>query len=367
MKFVIDDKIPFIKGVLEPFAEVVYLPGGKISAADVSDADALVVRTRTCCNEALLKGSSVRFVATATIGFDHIDTKYCEDNGVFWTNAAGCNAQSVAQYVASALCLLRKRGVLDFEGKTIGVVGVGNVGRRVRLVAEALGMKVLLNDPPRELAEGLGEFVSLDEICEKADVITFHTPLSLSGEFKTFHLADASFYDRLKKCPVIINAARGEVLDSLATLAAIKDGKVSAAVIDCWENEPDVNKDLLMSVAIATPHVAGYSADGKANATSMSVRALSRFFGLGIDDFKVTNVPLPENVRLDLGRMDDKVAEAVLASYDIGLDDASLRADAGQFERLRGDYPLRREFDSFVVSEKNRELERLGFNVAENC
>lgn len=364
MKIVIDDKIPFIEGVLEPFAEVIYLPGSEISAADVVDADALVVRTRTCCDEALLKGSSVRLVATATIGFDHIDTKYCEANGVNWTNAAGCNAQSVAQYIASALCLLRKRGVFDFEGKTIGVVGVGNVGERVRMVADALGMNVLLNDPPRELTEGPHGFVSLDEICEKADVITFHTPLILSGNFRTFHLADRVFYKKLKKCQVVINAARGEVLDSVATLSALAEGRIAAAVIDCWENEPKINEKLLERAAIATPHVAGYSADGKANATSLAVRALSRFFGLGIDNFKVGDIPMPKNTTLDLTLMEDKVAESVLATYDIGRDDANLRKNVKQFEHLRGDYPLRREFDSFVLSEKNRVLERLGFSVS---
>ena len=366
MKVIIDSAIPFIKGVLEPFAEVVYCAGDSFTPELVADADALIIRTRTRCDRALLAGSKVKFIATATIGFDHIDTEYCHEAGIAWTNCPGCNAGSVEQYIHSVLLLLKREKGLKLEEATLGIVGVGHVGSRVKRMAESLGMKVLLNDPPRA-DKGEKGFVDLAKIAEACDVITFHTPLIKEGIYRTYHLVDKDFLFSLKRNPVIINSSRGEVVDTASLLIALSAGKVKDAVIDTWEYEPVISRELMEVAFLATPHIAGYSADGKANATSMSVRALSRFFGLGIDDFKVTNVPLPENVRLDLDRMDDKVAEAVLASYDIGLDDASLRADAGQFERLRGDYPLRREFDSFVVSEKNRELERLGFNVAENC
>jgi len=373
MKIVIDDKIPYIKGAFEPFAEVVYLPGSKTTPEIVKNADALITRTRTICNENLLRGSSVRFIATATIGFDHIDTVYCGKAGIAWTNAPGCNAESVNQYIASALFSYSMRKRQPLEGKTIGVAGVGNVGSKVARLCEILGMKVLLNDPPRERAEGPGNFTSLKKIQEEADIITFHVPLNHSGEDKTFHMVNEEFIFGLKKKPLLINACRGEVFDSEIVYDALESGSISGFIADCWENEPDIDLELLNISDYGTPHIAGYSKDGKANGTKMSVRAVSRFFNLGIDDWEPSGVELPENtvIKIDGNQRREYsiLAEAILSTYDIEADDDALRESPHLFEKLRGDYPVRREFGTYTIKPKNvesttlKKLEKLGFKI----
>ncbi|MEG1839165.1 MAG: NAD(P)-dependent oxidoreductase, partial [Bacteroidaceae bacterium] len=273
MKVVIDDKIPYIKEAIEKIADkVVYLPGTKFTPEVVKDADALIVRTRTHCNQQLLAGSSVKFIATATIGYDHIDTEYCRKAGIQWTNAPGCNSSSVAQYIHSTLLLLRNEKGITLEKACIGIVGVGNVGSKVKAVAESLGMRVLLNDPPRA-DESKDTFCDLATIAQECDIITFHTPLNREGKYKTFHLADEKFFNSLGKQAVIINTSRGEVVETFALLQALNENKIKEAVIDVWENEPDINLSLLNSVFLGTPHIAGYSADGKANATRMSLES----------------------------------------------------------------------------------------------
>lgn len=373
MKIIIDDKIPYIKGALEPFAEVIYLPGNKTTPEMVKDADAIITRTRTICNEKLLAGSTVKFIATATIGFDHIDTKYCEQSGIAWTNAPGCNSKSVEQYIASALMALAEKNNFSLTEKTIGIVGVGNVGSKVARLCEILGMRVLLNDPPRSRAEGGKRFVELDDILEKADIITLHVPLNPDGIDKTFHLADESFFAKAKKHPIIINSCRGEVTETQALKSALKSGLVSGAVIDCWENEPELDHELLALVDLGTPHIAGYSKDGKANGTSMSVRALSKFFNLGIDNWKCTGIELPESIEIFIdgtGKTTQQVlTEAIFATYDIRKDDKQLRSSVETFEKQRGDYPVRREFPIFdVICKINNiktidKLKKLGFKL----
>jgi erythronate-4-phosphate dehydrogenase len=363
MKFIIDDKIPYIKWALEPYGEVVYLPGPKTTPEIVKDADAIITRTRTICNEQLLAGSSVKLIATATIGYDHIDTDYCKKAGIQWTNAPGCNSKSVEQYIASALFVLAHRKGFQLKGKTIGVVGVGQVGSKVANVCKLFGMSVLLNDPPRARAEGQGKFCSLEEIQEKADIITLHVPLNMQGEDITYHLAGESFFKALKRSPVVINSCRGEVLDTLAAQRAIKDGQLSGLVIDCWENEPEIDLELMKMADLATPHIAGYSKDGKANGTSMSIRAISRFFNLGIDNWQAQQVELPAQTDIQLDGLnlssEEIVAKAVLSTYDIRTDDAALRKTPGLFEKLRGDYPLRREYPVYTVVAKNMEDQTL--------
>ena len=360
MKFIIDDKIPYIKGALEPYAEVVYLPGNGISKQDVQDADGLIIRTRTLCNAALLEGSRLRFIATATIGYDHIDTAFCQKQGIAWTNAAGCNAQSVAQYIASAIVTLSLKYKFDLKTKTIGIVGVGNVGKRVADMAETLGMSVLLNDPPREEREEKNNFASLEQIKEEADIITFHPPLTKEGKYPTCHIAGDSFFSGLDKKPIIINSARGEIIDTAALKNAITKGKLGGVVIDCWENEPEIDLELLAKIDIGTPHIASYSADGKANATSMSVQAVSRFFRLGSDDWKVDDLPAPQDPVIYMEKED--IPKAVLHSCDILQDDAKLRNNPALFEKWRGDYPLRREYGAYKIEGFNSEiLCKLGF------
>jgi len=374
MKIIIDDKIPYIRGALEPFAEVVYLPGKQTTRAVVRDADALVTRTRTICNRELLDGSKVRFIATATIGFDHIDTAYCGAAGIEWTSAPGCNAESVNQYMASALLSHAQRTRSVLRGRTIGIVGVGQVGSRVAKTCEILGMNVLLNDPPRARREGARQFVSLQEIRQRADIISFHVPLNMDGIDRTYHMVDAAFLRGLKQPALIANTCRGEVFDTRAVLDARRAGLLSGMIIDCWENEPDIDPQLLKLADIATPHIAGYSRDGKANGTRVSVRAISRFFGLGIDAWEPAGIETPAKPRIELdgrGQSTESVlADAVLASYDIENDDRALREDPGLFEQLRGDYPVRREFGSHTIRAVNvdpgviEKLEKLGFRIA---
>jgi erythronate-4-phosphate dehydrogenase len=350
-----------------------YLPGSKTTPEIVKDADAIITRTRTNCNEKLLAGSNVRFIASATIGYDHIDTDYCERSGITWTNAPGCNSKSVEQYIASALMALAENNGYKLTEKTIGVVGVGNVGSKVARLCETFGMKVLLNDPPRAREEGGKGFVEMDELLEHADIITLHVPLNPDGIDKTYHLADEFFFAKTKKCPVIINSCRGEVTETSALKNARKAGLISGIVIDCWENEPDIDLELLDLVDLGTPHIAGYSKDGKANGTSMSIRALSKFFDLGIDNWKCKDIELPESTEIIIdgtGKTTQQVlAEAVFATYDIREDDKCLRASVGTFEKQRGDYPVRREFPTFnVICKVNNiktinKLKLLGFRL----
>ena len=345
MKVIVDDKIPFIREALATLAdEAVYVPGKDFTPELVRDADALIVRTRTRCDRRLLEGSRVRFIATATIGFDHIDTVYCQEAGITWQNAPGCNSASVAQYMHSSLLLLQRQKDFRLEGKTLGVIGVGNVGTKVAQVGRELGMRVLLNDPPRQEKEGGNLFSPLKQLMEECDVLTFHVPLIREGVHKTFHLADANFFDRLKRRPVIANTSRGEVIETQALLHALQEGEVSDAIIDVWEHEPDICLDLLDRAFIGTPHIAGYSADGKANATRMSLDALCRFFHL--DARYRIEPPAPPQPLIEA----HDLTEASLAMYDPRRDDQALRLHPECFEKLRGDYPLRREKEAFQVN-----------------
>lgn len=353
MRVVVDKEIPFIKGVLEKYAEVVYLEGQEISRNDLLNADAIIVRTRTKCNRELLEGTKVRFVASATIGYDHIDTAFCRARNIFWTNAEGCNASSVQQYMAAALFHLAGKLRFNLSEKTIGIVGVGNVGGKVEKFCRALGMKMLLNDPPRERREGSKDFVPLDAIVERADIITLHVPLNMEGEDKTFHLVDGKFLSRLRKDQILINSSRGEVADTGALKAFLHGKKLAACVLDVWEHEPEIDQKLLNLVDIGTPHIAGYSADGKANGTSMSVQAFSRFFGLDLNEWFPKKIPLPGNtaIELDCRNLDQQkvVATLIERTYDILSDDRRLRTSPLTFEKQRGEYPLRREFPVYAV------------------
>jgi erythronate-4-phosphate dehydrogenase len=374
MKVVADDKIPFLKGVLEPFVDVEYLPGGEITRDHLADADALLVRTRTKCNEALLKGTPVKFIATATIGFDHIDTAWCEKNGIYWTNAPGCNSGSVYQYIASVLVTLAEKYQFNFADKTLGVIGVGNVGKKVVRLCEHLGLRVLLNDPPRARKEGICGFISMEGIRRECDIITCHVPLNMTGEDKTFHLIDSGFLSKVNKDTILINSSRGEVVDNNALKECLKSGSpLKAAVLDVWENEPNIDPELLSLLDIATPHIAGYSADGKVNGTAMSVQALSRFFNLPLKLWVPEEIPVPDKTEIVLDckgkTIQEIVSQAILFTYKITEDDARLRQSIGTFEKQRGSYPLRREFRAFEVqllhphSDVEHKIKNLGFQL----
>ena len=375
IKVVADNKIPFLQGVLEQSADVVYLGAHEITRESVRDADALIVRTRTRCDRELLEGTAVRFIATATIGFDHIDTAYCESKKIVWKNAEGCNSSSVQQYIAAALLKLAEVSKSELAGKTIGIVGVGHVGSKVASLCTALGMKVLLNDPPRARHEGQKDFVSLERIARDSDIITFHVPLNPEGEEKTFHLVDENFLLGLREDQMLINSSRGEVVDNDALKAVLKERKLGLCTLDVWEGEPKIDVQLMGLVRIGTPHIAGYSADGKANGTSMSVQALSRHFGLDFNDWFPGKVPLPASTLLELDcrglTRQNVITALVQRTYDILIDDARLRLSPSSFERQRGEYPLRREFPAYTVRLLNASedmmtlMKKFGFKTTE--
>lgn len=336
MKIVVDDKIPYIRETICQLAdEVVFLSGAAITADDVKDADVLVVRTRTRCNQQLLEGSKVQLVVTATIGYDHIDTHWLDKAGIRWTNCPGCNSGSVAQYVESTLLLLEQKKGLSLRQSTIGIVGCGHVGSKVKAVAERLGMRVLVCDPPLASTPSplTSHFVSLDEIERNSDIITFHVPLTKEGDYATWHLADDDFFQRLSRVPYIINTSRGEVVDNKALLLAIEEGRVRDAIIDVWENEPHPDATLLDKVFIGTPHIAGYSADGKTNADNMVIDAICQQFGLSHPGL-IAPPALPK---------DFHYTGNPLELYNPMDDSQKLKAEPSHFEQLRNNYPLRRE------------------------
>ena len=379
LKIIIDDKIPFIRGVLEPFAEVEYLAGKETFRENVKEADCLITRTRTKCKKELLEGSRVKIIASATIGYDHIDTSWCEENNIVWKNAPGCNSSSVMQYMASLLLHYAVRNHISLAGKTLGIIGVGNVGKKIAALGRIFGMNVLCNDPPRARMEGNVGFVPLDEIIKKSDFITFHVPLIREGEDKTFHYADEKFFAALEKegkRPFLINASRGEVVDNMLLKKVLEEKKIlCGAALDVWENEPELDKELLEMVDFATPHIAGYSLDGKANGTSMSVRNIAEYFSLPLTDFYPQDLPQPEKNSVDLASFHEKssVEEILMKcmdfSYNIEEDDHRLRESPETFEKQRGSYPFRREMVAYTVKnapcEVKETLKKLGFTAAD--
>ena len=315
---VIDKGIPFLEGVFPPEIEVLYLSPEEITPEAVRYADALFVRTRTQINKELLHASNVRFVATATIGFDHIDQDYCREAGIHWVSCPGCNAQAVCDYVEEAICSIKSND----NQLTIGVVGYGHVGKLVAQMAQRRGYKVLLSDPP------LGIGMSLEELAPLCDVLTFHTPLTREGEHPTYHLCDANILRRCQPNTLIINAARGGVIDEQALLATLNT-KLSTlnytTAIDCWENEPNLNQELLKKVDLASFHIAGYSIQGKMNASEMCLRAFCEFFSLPILSINKKVVPL---------QGDSKKGWLLRITEQ-------LKATPEHFEQLRKSYPLR--------------------------
>jgi erythronate-4-phosphate dehydrogenase len=373
MKIVADNKIPFLKGALEPYAEVIYIPGNQISKQDLTDSDALLIRTRTKCTERLLEGTKIRFIGTATIGFDHIDTHYCESQKITWTNAPGCNSSSVQQYIAAALLKISSGSDFNLKNKTLGIIGVGNVGSKVEMFARAIGMNVLLNDPPRRRAEGSKNFHSLETVLSESDIITVHVPLNLTGEDFTFHLFNHESFGMMRRGAWFINSSRGEVSDTQSLKQVLRRGRLNGAIIDVWENEPDIDLDLMNLALIATPHIAGYSTDGKANGTAIVVNSLGKFFNLPLDNWYPGNVPSPASpcISIDCNvKSEEKIIrEAVNYTYNIDEDNLKLRHSPADFEKLRGEYPLRREFTSYQVelnggTETVRQiLKNIGFTI----
>ena len=340
MKIVADRDSPFLEGVFEPYADVIYLKGDQITKEDLSDADVLMTRTRTRCDGNLLEGTSVRMIATATIGMDHIDLDFCRNKGIRVENAAGCNSGAVMQYVFSALYGVSARKGIKIDDCNFGIVGGGHVGSKVEAMARYLGFNVLLCDPPRAAVEGPEKFCSLEYLLENSDIVTMHVPLDET----TRGMADATFFALMKPGAIFINAARGEVIDEQALIAAAP--KLGAVVIDTWCNEPDINEELLDIADIATPHIAGYSLLGKQNATTMAVQAVARFFRIPeLYDFKPQDADSShEPVLLDLkGKNHGEIAAVFQYNYPIFTDDFRFRMEPDKFEKLRSEYQYRRE------------------------
>lgn len=330
MKIIADSAIPFLEGVLESFAEVRYLPGKSITAADVRDADALIIRTRTRCDASLLEDSRVRLIATATIGFDHIDLAWCAARGIRVATAAGCNARGVLQWIGAVLAHLSRTQGWEPADRTLGVVGVGHVGSLVRQYAEAWGFRVLACDPPREEREH-GGFLPLGEVAREADLLTFHTPLDAS----TRHMADAVLFREMKPGATVINSSRGEVVDGEALATSGLQW-----VLDVWEHEPQIDARLLDRALLATPHIAGYSQQGKANATAMTVATLSRFFGLPLGGWYPPQVAPCTPRPISWEELCATIGEA----YDIEAESRLLKSRPGDFEALRDHYAYRKEY-----------------------
>lgn len=330
LRIVADEAIPFLEGVLDPWCDLRRLPGAAIAAADVRQADALVVRTRTRCGEALLGRSSVRLVVTATIGFDHIDRAWCAARGIEVATAAGCNARGVLQWVAAVLALDARREGWRPAERTLGIVGVGHVGSLVRQYAEAWGFRTLCCDPPREAREHLG-FRPLEEVAAEADILTLHTPLDAS----TRHLVDARLAARMKRGALLVNSSRGAVVDTEAVVRA-----PLRLAFDVWEGEPDPHPLALERAVAATPHIAGYSVQGKANATATAVRAIARRFGLPLGAWYPEGVarPVPRRVTWE------ELCATIDRRFDLEGETRALKEHPEAFERMRDAYRYREEY-----------------------
>lgn len=382
MKIVADQNIPFVKECFGSLGDVQTYPGRQLSPAHLADADILLVRSVTAVNEALLAKSAVKFVATATIGFEHIDRDYLRQRGIGFASAPGSNANSVAEYIVAALLSIANKHKFSLAGKSIGIVGVGNVGSRVAKKCAALGIKVVLNDPPLQRATQNPIYRPLAELMD-CDFITLHTPLTKTGQDKTYHLADKAFFDSLKTGAFFLNSSRGAVHCTDALKNALKTKKLAGAVLDVWENEPNIDPELLRIVDISTPHIAGYSFDGKVAGLMMIYQAACDYFGLPsrhkISDF----LPPPPTplIRVDDGLLQNgpqaALHQIVQQIYPINRDDFNTREilmvppeqRGAFFDKLRKEYPIRREFQNTVVElPKNQDslakmLEGIGFQI----
>jgi erythronate-4-phosphate dehydrogenase len=360
MKIIADANIPFVAECFSSIGEVQVIGGREITPGIVSDADVLLVRSITPVGGDLLTGSKVRFVATATIGFDHIDVDFLRRSNIGFASAPGSNANSAAEYVIAGLLEMGRKYDIDLEDKSIGIIGVGNVGSRVANKCSALGMQIYLNDPPLRRETGEGKYLALDELFD-CDFITLHTPLTFEGVDKTYHLADEKFFKSLRERCVFFNASRGGVVDSEALKTAIRSGRLRAVVLDVWENEPNIDTVLLEMVDIGTPHIAGYSLDGKITGMIMIYKAVCEYFGLGarfdIEDFLPEPAVRQLRIEPSTDNEQDTLADAVEKIYNIREDDVRLRRVCEKpvekrgefFDGLRKNYPVRREFQNTQI------------------
>jgi len=381
MKIIADTNIPFVKECFSSLGRIKLVASREITPMAVRDADTLLVRTITKADEKLLAGSKVKFVGTATIGFEHIDIDYLKRKGIGFASAPGSNANSVAEYVIAALLEIAAKYDIELEGKTIGIIGVGNVGSLVQAKCRALGMGPVLNDPPLERQTHDKKYRPLEELYD-CDFVTLHTPLTYDGQDKTFHFADDKFFQSVKDGVIFINTSRGGVVDGSSLKKAIKTEKLKATVLDVWENEPDIDTELLEMADICTAHIAGYSLDGRVAGVIMIYHAWCKHFGLqpqyNIEDF-LPEAQRPE-LKLAVGDLSQQqiLRQAVTAVYDITADDKRLRQvlnmplgkRCATFDKLRNGYPIRREFQNTNIllaaagaEDLTKKLKGIGFKI----
>ena len=376
MNLIVDENIEFAKEAFAGFGNLKLVNGRTLTSKDVKDADVLIVRSITGVHQRLLKNSRVKFIGTATIGTDHVDLNYLEENNIAFVDAKGSNADSVAEYVFTALLKVASEKKISLKGKTIGIVGIGNIGSRIVKLALALGLNVIKNDPPLE-RKGMGEnYVKFDKIL-KADIITLHVPFSIEGTDKTFHLLNRNNIKKIKNDCIIVNTSRGAVIDNSALLEETNKKKFSL-ILDVWEDEPEININLLEKTIIGTPHIAGYSLEGKINGTKIIYDALCKY--LNIKPIWQSKLPKIDSAELIFPTGDsdeEKLYKLFFRIYDIEKDDSDLRRllriknseRADYFDKLRKIYPVRREFCNYAVDISKDEislksfLEAFRFNV----
>ncbi|NBB12843.1 4-phosphoerythronate dehydrogenase PdxB [Pseudomonas sp. SLFW] len=360
MRIVADENIPLLDAFFSGFGEIRRYPGRTLDRAAVADADILLVRSVTKVTRELLEGTPVRFVGTCTIGTDHLDLDYFNEAGIQWSSAPGCNARGVVDYVLGSLLTLAEIEGADIAQRTYGVVGAGQVGGRLIKVLRGLGWNVLVCDPPRQAAEG-GDYVSLDEIIARCDVISLHTPLNKSGELPTWHLFDRTRLESLKPGAWLINAARGPIVDNAALREVLLEREDLQAVLDVWEEEPLVDVALADLCVIGTPHIAGYSLDGRQRGTAQIYQALCAHLGQPATIELQDLLPKPWLAQVTLDANTDPTwALNMLCRgvYDPRRDDADFRrslvGDSSSqrlaFDALRKHYPPRREIEGLRVS-----------------
>jgi len=365
MKLVVDENIAFAEEAFSQFGDVLLISGRQITNDILHNVDALIVRSITYVDENLLQNTNVKFVGTATIGTDHIDNNYLNENNITFADAKGCNADSVAEYVYTALLKIAVDNKLTLKNRSIGIIGVGNIGSRVLKYAEALGLKVYKNDPPKQRAGKGNNYVSLEEALQ-ADIITLHVPLNKAGIDKTFHMLDEKKLNNIKNDTIIINSSRGAVVNNKALLDII-DKKHFKVILDVWEGEPLINTDLLQKVLLGSAHIAGYSVEGKVNGTKMIYDSLCRFTNKQ-NDWEL-KLPTLENDVINVTSVkvfEEKLHFIFNHIYNIVPDDSEMRemikmdndSRTAYFDKLRKEYSLRREFTNYtiLIEKTNKQL-----------